>query len=76
MTLFIYSAHDYMMLLPMHVDDIILIGSPHTPLSLLLTYEFVMKDLGPLHYFLGIEEQHFDSGIHLTQFKYINDILE
>ena len=32
--------------------------------------KFSMKDLGPLHFFLGIEVNYFEGGIHLNQSKY------
>lgn len=41
----------------------------------MLSCEFAMKDLGPLHYFLGIEAHPTSIGLHLTQSKYIHDIL-
>ena len=31
---------------------------------------FSMKDLGPLHFFLGIEVNYFEGGIHLHQSMY------
>ena len=34
-----------------------------------------MKDLGPLHFFLGIEVNYFEGGIHLNQSKYGAEIL-
>lgn len=37
--------------------------------------EFALKDLGNLHYFLGIEVKQVKDGILLTQEKYIIDIL-
>lgn len=40
-----------------------------------LRREFDMKDLGPLHYFLGISIQRSDSGLFLSQQKYIHEIL-
>ncbi|XP_047339815.1 uncharacterized mitochondrial protein AtMg00810-like [Impatiens glandulifera] len=36
---------------------------------------FGSRDLGPLHYFLGIEAHRSTSDIFLSQSKYINDIL-
>lgn len=34
-----------------------------------------MKDLGDLHYFLGIEVIHNEKGIFLSQAKYVTDLL-
>uniref|UniRef100_A0A3Q7HLX2 Reverse transcriptase Ty1/copia-type domain-containing protein n=1 Tax=Solanum lycopersicum TaxID=4081 RepID=A0A3Q7HLX2_SOLLC len=39
-------------------------------LVLQLGKKFSMKDLGPLHFFLGIEVNYFEGGIHLNQSKY------
>ena len=40
-----------------------------------LKSEFALKDLGELHYFLGIEVKKVQDGILLTQEKYASDIL-
>ena len=37
---------------------------------------FKMKDLGPLHYFLGMEVSRTGSGLFLDQSKYARDLLE
>ena len=34
-----------------------------------------MKDLDPLHYFLGIKTNAITSGLYLTQSKYIYDLI-
>lgn len=36
---------------------------------------FGIKDLGLLHYFLGIEVGYYDNGITLSQAKFIKDLL-
>ena len=38
--------------------------------------KFSMKDLGPLHFFLEIEVNYFEGGIHLNQSKYGVEMLE
>ena len=35
-----------------------------------------MKDLGDLHYFLGVEVQSNDKGLFLSQTKYALDLLQ
>jgi hypothetical protein len=35
-----------------------------------------MKDLGPLHHFLGVPVQHQAEGLFLTQHQFALDILE
>lgn len=36
---------------------------------------FAMKDPGPLHYFLSLEAHRTPKGLHLTQSKYITELL-
>ena len=62
-----------------YVDDIVLTGSNPRLLKdfiARLSNEFSMKDLGDLHYFLGIEVNHTLQGLFLSQPKYALDILE
>jgi len=61
------------------VDDIIITGSyTHAIKSLIshLSSRFALKDPNPLHYFLDIEVSKVaDGSLHLSQTKYINDLL-
>lgn len=41
-----------------------------------LQIDFFVKDLGSLHYFLGIEVVHFDSGLMLIQQQCILNLLK
>jgi len=61
-----------------YIDDILLTGSNYTMLHYLiqlLSSEFKLRDLGIVHYFLGIEVQSTSMGLMLWQHKYILDIL-
>jgi hypothetical protein len=57
-----------------YVDDILLIGSNSVVLHRLiqlLSSEFKLRDLGVVHYFLGIEVQPNAMGLMLCQHIYI-----
>lgn len=78
-SLFILRAADYVIFLLVYVDDIIIIDCPHAPFTSILASlhrEFAMKDLGSLHYFLGIEVHKNADGLLLTQSKYIHSVLD
>ncbi|RVW62417.1 putative mitochondrial protein [Vitis vinifera] len=61
------------------LDDILLTGSSTALVSTFiqrLSSEFAMKDLGQIHYFLGIEISQTADGLHLSQSHYALTILE
>ncbi|KAL5727461.1 hypothetical protein ACHQM5_000656 [Ranunculus cassubicifolius] len=61
-----------------YVDDIIVTGSNSQHITHLihqLSSVFAIKDLGALHYFLGVEVIPHKHGLFLSQQKYIRDIL-
>jgi len=77
-SLFILSDGTNIFYLLMYVDDILLTGSNSIMLHhliQLLSSEFKLRDLGVVHYFLGIEVQSTGMGLMLRQHKYILDIL-
>ncbi|KAM3262177.1 hypothetical protein ACQJBY_052712 [Aegilops geniculata] len=66
------------MYLLVYVDDIIVVSSSDYAADRLvsaLSADFAVKDLGQLHYFLGLEVLSSGSGLTLTQQKYSLDIL-
>jgi hypothetical protein len=61
-----------------YVDDIIIACSKSSTIDTLLTLlntDLSIKDLGPLHFFLGIEVINNSAGFLLSQQRYILDIL-
>jgi hypothetical protein len=63
----------------LYVDDIILTASTSGLLQQLtdrLRAEFALKDLEPLHYFLGIEVVRRPDGFFLHQRKYAHELLD
>jgi hypothetical protein len=61
------------------VDDIVLTdSSPHLLQSVVdhLCYEFAIKDMGALHFFLGIDVKRNDDDFFLSQERYAKEILE
>jgi hypothetical protein len=69
-SLFFYNKGNISMFVLIYVDDIIVASSmPSATTTLLsdLNKEFALKDLGNLHYFLGIEVNKVSDGIILSQ---------
>jgi len=68
------------LLVLVYVDDIIIKRSSSAIIQDFingLQQQFALKDLGRLHYFLGIEVSWLsDRGFHLSQAKYIIDLLQ
>ena len=66
------------MMLLLYVDDLFLTGiyGLITDMKKKLTAEFEMKDLGMMHYFLGMEVWWNADGISLGQGKYAVDIMK
>jgi hypothetical protein len=63
----------------LYVDDIVLTASSNALLQQIvhdLRSAFVVKDLGPLHYFLSIQAPCTPQGFFLHQQQYVEEILE
>lgn len=76
---FLYAHEETTAYLLLYVDDIILCASSTAALThfaTALTREFDMKDLGPLHYFLGISVERSTTCLFISQRKYLTEILK
>nr|GFA10682.1 ribonuclease H-like domain-containing protein [Tanacetum cinerariifolium] len=61
-----------------YVDDIIITSNNVSEIEkfkVFLKYKFMIKDLGKLKYFLGIEVVDTDKGVYFNQRKYVLDLL-
>jgi hypothetical protein len=70
---------DSLLLLVMYVDDLLITRcstSAIVAVKRILHERFFMTDMGPLHFFLGLEISRDASGIKLSQTKYARDLLE
>lgn len=77
-SLFYYSRGEYTVYVLVYDDDIIVASSsPKATAALLkdLQKDFALKDLGDLHYFLGIEVKRSNDGLVLSQGRYAADVL-
>lgn len=79
LSLFTLTTSSYIIFMLVYVDDIIVTGSSLVHIQQLvdkLHAHFSLKQLGTLHFFLGIEVTHLANGtLFLSQTKYINDLL-
>lgn len=78
-SLFIYHSKYEITLVLIYVDDLLICGNciaQITYLKQMLSQSFHMKDLGPIHYFLGIEICRSNADFFLAQKKYTTDILQ
>jgi hypothetical protein len=66
-------------LLLLYVDDMIITSDDPEYIAIVkahLSDQFLMSDLGPLRYFLGIEISSMPKGLFLSQEMYIQDLLD
>ena len=66
-----------LLIIVLYVDDLILTGDDQLIVSCKenLAREFEMKDMGLMHYFLGMEVWQKDGELFVSQGKYANEIL-
>jgi hypothetical protein len=78
-SLFVYRKSGITMYMLIYVDDIILVSSSTEAITTLmkdLKECFALKDLGDLHYFLGIEVRKVHNGLVMSQEKYARELLQ
>jgi hypothetical protein len=77
-SLFIHSTSIRIVLLLLYVDDMVITGFDHASIQIVkqqLQASFHMKDLGNLHYFLGLEVHSTSKGVFLHQHMYATDLI-
>jgi hypothetical protein len=77
-SLFFYTKTSVIIYLLIYVDDIIIVSSSPCAVDAILAdlkCDFALKDLGDLHFFLGIKVKCTNQGLMLSQEKYVSDIL-
>jgi hypothetical protein len=77
-SLFMYRKGHITIYLLVYADDIIVASSSNQAVDALLLdlqSDFALKDLGPLHFFLGVQVTPISDGLLLSQDKYTQDIL-
>uniref|UniRef100_A0A803KVP7 Uncharacterized protein n=1 Tax=Chenopodium quinoa TaxID=63459 RepID=A0A803KVP7_CHEQI len=78
-SLFIKENNSSTTAILVYVDDLLITGNDKEEIQVLkslLSSHFHMKDLGKLRYFLGLEVDHSDKGIFISQRKYTVDLLK
>nr|XP_016457873.1 PREDICTED: uncharacterized mitochondrial protein AtMg00810-like [Nicotiana tabacum]XP_016457931.1 PREDICTED: uncharacterized mitochondrial protein AtMg00810-like [Nicotiana tabacum] len=78
-SLFTKSSSDSLVVLAVYVDDILLVVDDISELNSLkqfLDSQFKIKDLGLVHYFLGLEISQHPQGYLMNQQKYTTDLLQ
>ena len=77
-SLVIYSNESNLCYLLVYVDDLVITGNNPTLVTTFIQQlgnMFSLKDMGPLHFFLGVEVIPTKAGLFLTQHKYIRELL-
>jgi hypothetical protein len=76
--LFVHASKRGRTLLLLYVDDMLITGDDDEYIAFVkarLAEQFMMPDLGPLSYFLGIEVKLTSDGYYLSQHKYLQDLI-
>jgi len=77
-SLFLNKTSTYITIIAVYVDDILLTGLDYKEIQHVkqhLNEKFGIKDLGNLHYFLGLEVSHTAKGVLLSQKKFTRELI-
>jgi hypothetical protein len=77
-SLFVFHTSSTIAYCLVYVDDLIITGNNSVFVASIIDHlgqKFSIKDLGSLHFFLGVEVIPTTAGLFLTQHKYIRDLL-
>jgi hypothetical protein len=77
--IYILRTVDSLLLLVLYVDDLLItdcLTSMIFAVKRIMHDSFLMTDMGPLHFFLGLEISQDALGIKLSQAKYAQDLLK
>ncbi|CAL9003048.1 unnamed protein product [Prunus brigantina] len=78
-SLFVHQFEGHTIYFLLYVDDIVITASDDRLLQSFidaLGRGFDIKDLGNLHYFLGLQVTSQNKGVHISQLKYVYDLLQ
>ncbi|XP_070013007.1 uncharacterized mitochondrial protein AtMg00810-like [Nicotiana sylvestris] len=77
-SLFLKHSSSSIVIVAVYVDDVLVTGNDTTEITSLKSFldqQFRIKDLGILHYFLGLEVLRESAGVIITQRKFVVDML-
>ncbi|XP_038885821.1 uncharacterized mitochondrial protein AtMg00810-like [Benincasa hispida] len=78
-TLYVKKSSTAIVIVSLYVDDLLVTGSDDVQIEIFkkeMMKVFEMTDLGPMHYFLGMEIQQRQNEMLLCQKKYVREILK
>jgi len=78
MNVYLLRKMDSLLLIMLYVDDLLITRSSTssiTSIKFALHDKFVMKNIGLLYYFLGLEINQTDLGIKMAHSKYAQNLL-
>lgn len=77
--MFINKINEKVVSILLYVDDLIITGDAVNEIQMVrenLSVRFLMKDLGELNHFLGLEVERNAKGLFISQKKYAEDLLK